>query len=72
MRVATASADTSVWIWDAATGKPLATAAGEGVGRSPRVVFSPDGRRIAASGTYGLLRLLDASNGKQLWTKKIG
>ena len=74
-RVATASADTSVRIWDAATGKPLATAAGEGRSRYPRAVFSPDGRRIAATGTAGtffVLRLLDASNGKQLWSKRVG
>ncbi|MGW2831757.1 nSTAND1 domain-containing NTPase [Streptomyces sp. NPDC001286] len=59
--VATASDDTTVRLWDAATGKARATFSGRGGGQAA-VAFAPDGRTLAAGG----------ENGVQLWDVVTG
>ncbi len=64
-RLATASAeqgspDWQLWLWDIAAGRPVVTLRGTGSAASS-VVFSPDGRRLAAAGRagHGPVRILD-------------
>jgi WD40 repeat protein len=56
-------------VWDSATGRELATMKAD-TGAVPRLVFSPDGSRLASSGarrwTGGCLQVWDASSGKLL------
>ena len=47
-RIASASSNRTVKLWDAVTGEELATLRGH-EGRVGRVAFSPDGRRIASA-----------------------
>ncbi len=51
--IATASEDGTLRLWEARTGKPMAQLE-MGWTELPRVVFSPDGKRFAASGYCGL------------------
>ncbi|MEH2407992.1 MAG: ribosome assembly protein 4, partial [Nostoc sp.] len=46
-RLASASGDNTIKLWDAATGKPLQTLSGRDLVNS--VVFSPDGKRLASA-----------------------
>jgi WD40 repeat protein/serine/threonine protein kinase len=76
-RLATASADHTVKLWDAQTGKELLTLKGH-----PRsvgsVVFSPDGKRLASGSSewvaggreLGEIKLWDAQTGRELLTLK--
>lgn len=64
-RIATASADKLVIVWDAATGKKLLALEGHteavmGVG------WSPDGKRLATAGADNSVMIWDAETGKRL------
>ena len=62
-RIVTASADKTARVWDAATGKSLATLAGheDGVWSAQ---FSPDGTRIVTASGDKTARVWDAATGK--------
>ena len=63
--LATASYDKTAKVWDAATGKELATIAGH-AGPVEAVAFSPDGK-ILATGSYDrTVKLWDWVAGKEL------
>jgi WD40 repeat protein len=63
-RVATASKDGTLRIWESASGKPLATLQAPIPAPLFRVAVSPDGRRLAAIGASGHLFLWDPADGK--------
>jgi WD40 repeat protein len=60
--LASASADRTVRVWDAATGRPLHTLRGHGDG-AVAVAFSRDGRVIASASADRSVRLWDAAAG---------
>jgi WD40 repeat protein len=60
-RIASASIDATLRLWDAASGEPLLTLSGHG-DWVRAVAFSPDGRRIASASDDATLRLWDAAN----------
>jgi WD40 repeat protein/serine/threonine protein kinase len=64
-RLASASADGSVRIWDVTTGGVLQTLQAH-AGHVSAVAFSADGVRLASAGSDGTIRLWDAATGKQL------
>jgi WD40 repeat protein len=65
-RIATASADQTASVWDAATGRQLFTLRHE----LPviRVEWSPDGTRIATASADGDAAIWDATTGRRLFT----
>jgi WD40 repeat protein len=63
-RLASASTDGTVRLWDPATGGHVATLTSR-VGRATAVAFSPDGRRLASAGTDGTVRLRDPTTGTE-------
>ncbi|MEH2311445.1 MAG: ribosome assembly protein 4, partial [Nostoc sp.] len=64
-RLASASYDNTIKLWDAATGKPLQTLSGHSSGVIS-VVFSPDGQRLASASYDNTIKLWDAATGKPL------
>ena len=65
-RVVTASSDNTARLWDAATGKALASLAGH-TGGVNSAAFSPDGTRVdAPASDDSSARLWDATSGKEL------
>ncbi|MCA8986545.1 MAG: protein kinase [Planctomycetaceae bacterium] len=62
-RVATASMDSTVKLWDALTGREIYTLKGQ-EGTADHVVFSPDGTRIASSGTDRTIRIWETQTGE--------
>ncbi|MEH1831336.1 MAG: WD40 repeat domain-containing protein, partial [Nostoc sp.] len=66
-RLASASGDKTIKLWDAATGKPLQTLSGHS-DRVYSVVFSPDGQRLASASYDNTIKLWDAATGKPLQT----
>jgi WD40 repeat protein/tRNA A-37 threonylcarbamoyl transferase component Bud32 len=63
-RLAAASSDGSVKVWDAATGKDELTLKGHDV------CFSPDGSRIATANAGQLAKVWDAATGQEVLTLK--
>jgi WD40 repeat protein len=66
-RLATAAKDQTVRVWDARSGKPLATLAGHS-GGVVSVAYSPDGGRLATASGDRTVRLWDARGGAHLAT----
>src|SRR6185295_13562312 len=70
-RIATASLDNTARVWDAATGKTLATLAGHEDGVVSGVIsaqFSPGGTRILTVSYDKTVRVWDTATGKTLAT----
>jgi len=65
-RLATASHDKTARVWDATSGKQLATVTHNGAVWG--VAFSPDGRRLATASDDHTASVWDATSGKQLAT----
>ena len=63
-RLASASTDGTVRLWDPATGAEKAALTGH-AGRATAVAFSPDGRRLASASTDGTVRLWDPATGAE-------
>ena len=61
-RLATASADKTVRIWDVATGRTVQTLTGHTAGVDA-VRFSPDGRKVATGATDKTARIFSAADG---------
>jgi len=59
-RLASASMDKTVKVWDAQTGQELLSFKGQG-GYVNSVVFSPDGHRLASGGPDRRLKIWDAT-----------
>ena len=64
-RLASASGDNSVKVWDAQTGKETLTLKGH-TGRIESVTFSPDGQRLATGSKDHTFRVWDAATGKEI------
>jgi hypothetical protein len=68
-RLASASGDETVKLWDAGTGQELRTLKGH-TSEVRSVAFSPDGMRLASASDDGTLKLWDAATGQELRTLK--
>ena len=66
-RVLTGSDDNTARLWDAASGKPIATLSGH-TGSVDAVAFSPDGARVLTGSDDNTARLWDAASGKPVAT----
>jgi len=64
-RLASASGDGTVRLWDAASGRELACLRGH-EGKVTSVAFAPDGGRLASASLDGTVRLWDAASGWEL------
>ncbi len=69
-RLATASRDHTVKLWDLANGHEIRTYEGHD-DEVNFVAYSPDGQTIASAGTDALIKLWDAASGKDQRTLKI-
>ena len=63
-RIASGSRDTTVRLWDAATGQPVGQPLTGHRTSVSSVAFSPDGKRIASGSTDNTVRLWDAATGQ--------
>ncbi len=63
-RIASASADSTVRVWDAATGQPVGDPLTGHTGTVQSVAFSPDGTRLASGGADQTVRLWDPATGQ--------
>ena len=68
-RLASARHDTTVKIWEIATGKELLALKGD-AGGVDSVAFSPDGQRLASAGDDQTVRIWDSATGKELLALK--
>src|SRR5205823_509693 len=68
-RLASASLDKTLRIWDASSGQPLLTYKGH-TEAVLSVAWSPDGKRLASAGEDTTVRVWDASSGQTLLTYK--
>ena len=66
-KVASASSDRTVRLWDSATGSALQTLEGH-TGSVGAVVFSPDGKQVASASADRTVRLWDSATGSALQT----
>jgi WD40 repeat protein len=64
-RIASASADRTVKVWDSVTGQVHLTLARH-TKRVTCVAFSPDGKRIVSGSEDGMIRMWDADTGEEL------
>jgi eukaryotic-like serine/threonine-protein kinase len=64
-RLASASDDQTVKIWDSDTGKELAALKGH-AGSVTSVAFSPDGQRVASASQDQTVKIWDSATGKEL------
>jgi WD40 repeat protein len=67
--LASASADSTVKLWDAARGQELRTLKGH-TSMVNAVAFCPDGQRLASSCADGTVKVWDTASGKELHTLK--
>ncbi|MBD2415501.1 caspase family protein, partial [Nostoc calcicola FACHB-3891] len=67
--IASASADNTVKLWNAATGKEIITLKGHS-NYVYSVAFSPDGKTIASAGADNTVKLWNAATGKEIITLK--
>jgi hypothetical protein len=65
--LASASWDTTVKVWNAATGRETFTLTGHTAGLEC-VTFSPDGQRLASTGNNGTVKVWDAVTGQETLT----
>ncbi len=68
-RLASASKDGTVKVWDTLTGQVLLTCKGH-TDAVRSVCFSPDGKRLASAGTDRTVRVWDSATGQELLTCK--
>jgi len=66
-RLATASADSSVRVWDVASGLELLSLTGH-TGTVNTAVFTPDGLRVVSAGRDATIKVWDATTGRILLT----
>ncbi len=65
-RIVSGSADTTVRLWDAATGQPVGPPLTGHMTAVTSVAFSPDGKRIVSGSHDRTVRLWDAATGQPL------
>src|SRR5262249_59203427 len=71
-RMASASLDQTVKLWDTATGELLRTFPGH-TNAVTGIAFSPkDETRLASTGWDGSVRIWDAMTGTQIWSRECG
>ena len=63
-RLASASDDGTVKVWDAGTGQEILTLKGH-TDRVDSVAFSPDGKRLASASADGTVKVWDAGTGQE-------
>ncbi|MCX7419998.1 MAG: serine/threonine protein kinase [Planctomycetia bacterium] len=68
-RLASASEDQTIKVWDAVNGKELLTLRGHS-GRVNAVTFSPDGQRLASASLDRTVKLWDSESGREILTLK--
>ena len=66
-RIASASLDTTVILWDATTGEQIASFVGHSRGVSV-CAYSPDGRRLVSASADGTIKVWDSQTGQEIRT----
>jgi WD40 repeat protein len=66
-RLASASADWTVKVWDATSGQKMLTLKGH-TAAVQSVAFSPDGKRLASAGGDQTVKVWDATSGQEMLT----
>ena len=64
-RLASASSDSTVRIWDTDTGKEIGAPLTGPTNEVDTVAFSPDGHRLASGGLDATVRIWDTDTGKE-------